>query len=76
MPRRATENLAGIFADLGVKTTDASGALRPLEDLLLDTADGFSKMKDSALAAVYADELFSDEGIQDAPHPEARQGRN
>ena len=38
-----------------------------MEDLLLDTADGFAKMKDSALAAVYADELFSDEGIRMLP---------
>ena len=27
---QGSENLAGIYADLGVKTTDASGAMRPL----------------------------------------------
>ena len=64
---QGSENLAGIFADLGVKTTDINGAMRPLEDLLLDVADGLSKMEDNALAAVYADELFSDAGIRLLP---------
>ena len=49
MPRRAPKTWLSIYADLGVKTTDVNGALRPLEDLLLDTADGLSRMKDSAL---------------------------
>ena len=58
---------------LGVAATDASGQIRPTEQVLLDLADKFSAMPDGADKAALAMKLFGKEGL--AIIPFLNQGR-
>ena len=58
---------------LGVAATDASGQIRPTEQVLLDLADQFSAMPDGADKAALAMKLFGKEGL--AIIPFLNQGR-
>ena len=52
---------------LGVAATDASGQIRPTEQVLLDLADKFSAMPDGADKAALAIKLFGKEGLSIIP---------
>lgn len=55
------------FQDLGIKFRDQQGNLRPLDDLLGDVAERFSKMADGARKSALAQELFGKSGAQLIP---------
>jgi hypothetical protein len=55
---------AKMFAALGVKTKDASGKVRPLQDVLLDSADAFKKIQSPALRAQVLMGLFGRAGAK------------
>jgi len=46
------------FHDVGIAYGDSAGHLRPMNDLLLDAADKFSKMQDGTAKAALAAQLF------------------
>jgi lambda family phage tail tape measure protein len=52
---------------LGVSAVDASGQIRPTEQVLLDLADKFSAMPDGADKAALAIKLFGKEGVSLIP---------
>lgn len=58
---------ADVFEQLGIKVQNADGTMRPTEDLLLDIADKFSKMKDGVAKTGLAMELFGRSGAQLIP---------
>ncbi len=58
---------------LGVSAVDASGQIRPTEQVLLDLADKFAQMPDGADKAALAVKLFGKEGL--AIIPMLNQGR-
>ena len=79
--RRAKEAARGVksyrqaFDSLGITLTDSQGRLRSTEDLLMDIADGFSKMKDGAMKAALATDIFSNQGVAMIPFlNEGREG--
>lgn len=53
---------ADAFRALGISATDASGKLRPVDKVLLDIADKFSKMEDGAGKAALANKLMEESG--------------
>jgi TP901 family phage tail tape measure protein len=50
------------FGKLGVKFRDTTGQVRPVEDVLLDVADGLEKLTSQPERAAYAMKLFGREG--------------
>ena len=50
------------FEQLGISVQNADGTMRPTEDLLLDLAEKFSKMKDGAAKTGLAMEIFGKSG--------------
>ncbi|TIQ11005.1 phage tail tape measure protein [Mesorhizobium sp.] len=63
----ATKQAGTVFDRLGVKIRDANGNLRSNEAILLDVADAFAKMPDSALKSALAIELFGKAGAELLP---------
>ncbi|RUU11028.1 hypothetical protein EOD23_11570 [Mesorhizobium sp. USDA-HM6] len=63
----ATKQAGTVFDRLGVKIKDANGKLRSNEAILLDVADAFAKMPDSALKSALAIELFGKAGAELLP---------
>ncbi|RWI90523.1 MAG: hypothetical protein EOR22_23560 [Mesorhizobium sp.] len=63
----ATKLTGSVFDRLGVKIRDANGNLRSNEAILLDVADAFAKMPDSALKSALAIELFGKSGAELLP---------
>lgn len=55
------------FTDLGVKVIDASGSMRPLNDILRDVADGISKLPPGAQRSAAAVDLLGRSGTQLIP---------
>jgi hypothetical protein len=55
---------AEMFKKLGISVADASGKLRPMEDVMMDIADKFAAMKNGAEKTNLAVELFSRSGMQ------------
>jgi hypothetical protein len=55
------------FDELGISVLDASGQLRPMNDVMLEVADKFSKMEDGTLKAALAQDLFGRSGMQLIP---------
>ncbi len=55
------------FRDLGIETKDQAGNLRPLDDILGDVADKFSRMADGPRKAALAQELFGRSGTDLIP---------
>lgn len=55
------------FKELGVSVRDASGHVRPMNDLLLDAADKFSKMEDGPEKAALAMKIFGKSGMDLIP---------
>jgi len=64
---RHTGDGEALFRRLGVAATDATGKLRPTEDVLLDLADVFAKSKDGAGKAEVAVKLFGKAGLELIP---------
>ena len=60
---KASEALKSI----GVSATDASGKVRPLDQIMLDVADKFQKMEDPAKKAALAQDIFGKSGINLIP---------
>lgn len=58
---------AKMFADLGIKVTDATGALRPAADVMADVAGIFADMPDGAEKTALAMELFGKSGAEMIP---------
>lgn len=56
-----------LFKGLGVSARDASGNIRNLDDVILDLADKFSRMEDSAEKTQIAIRLFGESGKQMIP---------
>lgn len=54
----ATSKQAKMFAALGIAVKDASGAMRPTRDVMLDFADVFSQLKGSPEALAAGLEIF------------------
>ena len=52
---------------IGVSATDASGKIRPMDDVMLDIADRFAKMPDGAQKTALAMELFGKSGMNLIP---------
>lgn len=65
---------AAAFRDLGIAVTDSSGRIRPLNSLLTDVADRFSRMEDGAEKSAIAVELFGRGGT--ALIPTLNKGRD
>lgn len=63
----ATKQTGTIFDRLGIKIRDANGNLRTNEAILLDVADAFARMPDSALKSALAIELFGKAGAELLP---------
>lgn len=55
------------FETLGVEVMDSAGALRPMNDVLLDVADRFAGMKDGAEKAALAQDVFGRSGMELIP---------
>jgi hypothetical protein len=58
---------ADSFKKLGINTKDASGKLRPTQDVLYEISDKFKDMPDGAERAALAMRLFSRGGIEAVP---------
>jgi hypothetical protein len=56
-----------MFAQLGITTKDATGAIRPTEQVLLDLADRFEHMSDGAAKTALAVKLLGKAGIELVP---------
>ncbi len=56
-----------IFRRLGLSATDSTGQLRPVQDVLLDLAEAFSKSRDGASKAEVAVKLFGRSGLELIP---------
>jgi hypothetical protein len=52
---------------IGISATDASGKIRPMDDVMLDIADRFAKMPDGAQKTALAMELFGKSGMNLIP---------
>lgn len=55
------------FDELGISVTDQTGRLRPMNDVLLEVADKFSKMEDGTKKAALAQDLFGRSGMDLIP---------
>lgn len=64
---RQTGDGEALFRRLGVAATDATGKLRPTEQVLLDVADAFAHSKDGAGKAEVAVKLFGKAGLDLIP---------
>lgn len=56
-----------LFDLLGISYTDNEGRLRPLNDVMLDVADRFSKMEDGAQKTALAQDTFGRSGMELIP---------
>jgi hypothetical protein len=61
------EKAVGMFARLGIQVKDASGALRPTAQVLLDVAETFRYMRDGAEKTAIATQLFGKAGMELIP---------
>jgi hypothetical protein len=55
-------NAAQMFSALGVKTVDAAGKIRGIDDILLDSSEAFRKIESPALRAKVAFGMFGKQG--------------
>src|SRR5262245_46592790 len=62
-----SKSAADAFGIIGIKVQDASGKLKPTEELLLEVADKFSQYKDGAGKAAAAQDLFGKSGADLIP---------
>lgn len=64
---KQVSDAGNVFTRLGIKVRDANGKLRTNEAILLDVADAFARMPDSALKSALAIELFGKAGAELLP---------
>jgi hypothetical protein len=64
---QGSEEAGKAFAQLGVRTTDGRGKVKPMSELLGDVADKFKAMPEGAARAQLATQLFSRSGAQLIP---------
>ena len=64
---QGTKTQADAFEALGVSVTDANGNLRPMNDLLLDSADRFALMENETEKAALAQDIFGKSGVDMLP---------
>ena len=60
--KEGNEDATKAFRATGVAIKDASGKLRPTEDVFIDMADGFSRMEDGAEKTALSMQLFGRSG--------------
>lgn len=60
---RGVKSYALAFKSLGIELRDNDGNLKATDALLLEVADGFSKMEDGTLKAALATDIFSNQGV-------------
>ena len=58
---------AKAFSVLGLKATDASGKLKPLDEMMYEIGDAFAKMNDPVLRSAVAIKLFGRRGNEMIP---------
>lgn len=61
------KGVGGAFEGMGIKTRDAEGKVRPLEELLLEVSDAFQRMPDGPEKAALAVQLFGRSGAELIP---------
>lgn len=61
------DKAAELFERLGVSITDAAGAIRPLEEIVADVADGFAALPDGAQKSALALQLLGETGARLLP---------
>jgi len=61
------QGVAKAFDDLGIRVRTAQGSLRPLDDVMLDIADRFAKMQNSAQRSALAMKFFGRSGTELVP---------
>ena len=63
----STSNAAKIFDTLGVSIRNSDGTLKNAEQVIIDSADAFSKLEDSTLKTQIATELYGKGGAELIP---------
>jgi phage-related protein len=63
----AGEKIRGTLQGMGISATDAQGKIKPLDTLMLEIADRFSKMPDGAQKSALAMQLFGKSGVELIP---------
>jgi hypothetical protein len=63
----AADTNSAVFKEIGVRVADAGGHLRPMNEILLDVADRFSKMADGTKKSALAVDLFGRSGTDLIP---------
>lgn len=64
---KSGEAIRTMLQGMGISATDANGKIRPLDNLMLDIADRFSKMPDGAKKSALATRLFGKAGTELIP---------
>lgn len=64
---KGSKEATAAFKSIGVSATDATGKVRPVEELMLDVADKFSKLENGAEKAAAAQALFGKSGADLIP---------
>lgn len=62
-----SKEAGALFADVGVKVTDASGKIKPAEAVLAEIAERFAKFEDGAAKTALAVDLFGKSGAKLVP---------
>lgn len=70
---QGNEKAVALLKDFGVSATDAAGKIKPMDEVLAELADGFSRYPDGAAKAELAQQLFGRAGM--ALIPVLDQGR-
>jgi phage-related protein len=63
----AGDKIRGTLQGMGISATDAQGKIKPLDELMLQIADKFSKMEDPVKRAALAQQLFGKSGVELIP---------
>lgn len=63
----STSNAAKIFDALGISIRNSDGTLKNAEQVIIDSADAFSKLEDSTLKTQIATELYGKSGAELIP---------
>jgi hypothetical protein len=64
---KAGDEIRGTLQGMGISATDAQGKIKPLDALMLEIADRFSKMPDGAEKSALAMQLFGKSGVELIP---------
>jgi phage-related protein len=64
---KAGDEIRGTLKGMGISATDAKGNIKPLDTLMLEIANRFSKMPDGAEKSALAMKLFGKSGVELVP---------